>query len=147
MDQGYHTITLCGSGTPAVYQSLLNSLIYINTQSEPIGSTRTLEVTVRDSVRSSEPLLLTISIILLNDNCPIISTMNSMVNFFEGSVPLIVGSESGLLVHDDDFQFNSSIQRVLIQLNGVESFDMEGLEIYDTSTLVFARTFGKNLQI
>ena len=147
MDQGNHTITLNGSTTPAVYQSVFNSLVYSNTQSEPLGNTRSLEITVRDSVRSSEPLLITISIILLNDNCPTISTSNSMVNFSEGSAPLIVGSESGLLVHDDDFQFNSSIRRVLIQLNGVESIEMEGLDIYDTSTLVFARTFGKHLQI
>ncbi|KAI6650765.1 protocadherin Fat 4-like [Oopsacas minuta] len=149
VEQGYHTIILSGLSTPEIYQSILNTLRYINTQPEPLANERMVEITVRDSLLYSEPLLLTISISLLNDNCPIISLSKSTLNFSEGSEPLMVGSEAGLLLQDDDFQLASSINsisRVLLQLNGIES-EMEGLEINNTSTLVFTRNLDHPLTL
>ena len=142
VEDGHHTLTLSGESSSENYQSILRSLTYINTQPEPLGASRNVEIVVRDSVQLSQPLLLTIEILLLNDNCPIISFSRLMLTFTEGSVSLAVGSEAGLLVQDDDFQFNSSIQRVLMILGGFETTSLERLDINNTATLVFSRISG-----
>ena len=142
VEDGYHALTLSGISSPEIYQSILRSLTYINTQPEPSGAPRNVEIVVIDSIQLSQPLLLTIEVELRNDNCPMISLSRPMLSFSEGSVSLPVGSEAGLLLQDEDFQFNTSIQRVLIIFGGFETLALERLEINNTATLVFSRISG-----
>ena len=142
VDQGNHILNLSGSASPEIYQTILQSLTYVNIQSEPRPEVRLIEIFVRDSVTQSQSLFLSVSLSLLNDNCPIISAKSSVLGFTEGSRTLSVGLESELLIKDEDFGSNSSILRVLIGISGVESIASEYLEINDTETLFFNRITG-----
>lgn len=119
------TITISGTGSPATYESLLSSLHYFNGLSEPYPGSRMVELSVFDGVHHSNTLALNITVNVIDDNCPVITSSLSQIDFTEGDHHLDIGLGLGLMLtdsdqHDISHQIISSAQVTLLNGNSLE---------------------------
>lgn len=94
-DPSTAVLTLSGSATVGSYQSVLRSLSYRDTASEPTPGTRTVTVTVNDGEASSVPRTSTISVANINDP-PTLFLMPVGMPFMEGGTPVPLISASNI---------------------------------------------------
>jgi len=94
-DPSTAVLTLSGSATVESYQSVLRSLSYRDTASEPTPGTRTVTVTVNDGEANSVPRTSTISVANINDPPTLFLTPVSMP-FMEGGAPVPLISASNV---------------------------------------------------
>ena len=105
------TLTLSGSATAGSYQTVLRSLIYRNTATEPTPGTRTVTIAVSDGEATSSVATSLISVVNVNDP-PILSLTPTNLPFVESGPPVILTSTSNIT--DSDNQLLTSL-RVTIQ--------------------------------
>lgn len=127
------SITATGPASLSTYVQFLQSLVYENTRGEPTSGLRYIEVSPIDSSGDCRPLLLNVSIALLNDNPPIVSAARN-VSYYEGSGALAFALEAGLMVRDADNNQLFPLQSSTVTLEGVMDRGMEMLD-YDSSML------------
>uniref|UniRef100_A0A1X7V4J9 Cadherin domain-containing protein n=1 Tax=Amphimedon queenslandica TaxID=400682 RepID=A0A1X7V4J9_AMPQE len=119
------TITISGAGSPATYESLLSSLHYFNGFSEPYPGGRMVELSVFDGVHHSNTLAINITVSVIDDNCPVITSSLSQIDFTEGDHYLDIGLGLGLMLTDSDqhnisHQIISGVQVTLLNGNSLE---------------------------
>ena len=94
-------INISGEATVETYQTLLYSIYYINTASEPTPGSRTIMVTVSDGQQDTVNTL-NVNVVLLNDNMLNLSSDIARHSFIEGNTSLSIGEDSGLTIMDSD---------------------------------------------
>ena len=119
------TITISGAASPATYESLLSSLHYFNALSEPLPGDRIVELSVFDGVHHSNTLAINITVSVIDDNCPVIASSLSQIDFTEGDHSLDIGLGLGLMLtdsdqHDISHQIISGVQITPFNRNGPE---------------------------
>ena len=105
------TLTLSGSATAGSYQTILRSLVYRNTATEPTPGPRSVIVTVSDGEATSSVATSLISVVNVNDP-PILSLTPVNLPFVENGPPVTLISTSNIT--DSDNQLLASL-RVTIQ--------------------------------
>ena len=128
------TITATGPATLSAYSQFLQTLSYENSHNEPTPGLRQIQISPIDSASACTPLLLNITITLLNDNPPNISTVRTISYYDEGTGDLDFAVEAGLMVSDTDNNQIFLLQSATIVLQGVVDIGMEMLA-YDSSML------------
>ena len=66
-NQGHGTLTITGAASQAVYQTILQGIVYDNTSENPNTSGRTVRVTVNDGTNTSAASDVSISVTRVND--------------------------------------------------------------------------------
>ena len=129
------TIVATGPAALSTYEQFLQSLVYENNNTEPTAGERQIEIISIDPAGDCSPLLLRLSIVLVNDNPPILLVLSTdNITYIEGSGELSFALEAGLSISDADSNQLFPLQSSSISLVGVLDNRMETLS-YDTSTL------------
>ena len=103
-----HMIALTGSAPESYYQEILRSFAYINLADEPVAGDRTVSFQVTDNlgntsrVGESNIINITISVQLIDEYCPVISSATNRATFVEGSNSTLVGQNVVFSVTDRD---------------------------------------------
>ena len=108
--------SLTGAASTSVYSAALRTLRYSSRAVEPAAGDRRVVVTVSDGVQESSPLVITISMQLLNEHRPIITAQKTNFSFDEGSTPMQIGLSAGIRVTDEDASTDSLIHSLNISL-------------------------------
>ena len=106
------------------YESLLQSLTYINIVDEPTPGNRSISISISDGLQQDATIVIII-VISVNDNKPILQVSTPRVVYTEGDNISPVGVQTGLTVIDDDR--NAVIENVTITLSGILEPDNEFL--------------------
>jgi hypothetical protein len=129
------SIVATGPASLSVYEQFLQTLVYENNRTEPTAGERWIEIIPINPAGDCSPLLLTLSIALLNDNPPIVVLVASnIIPYIEDSGDLAFASEAGLTISDADNNELFPLQSSSVTLEGVLDTGMETLG-YDASTL------------
>ena len=129
------SIMATGPASLSLYEQFLQTLAYVNNRTEPTAGERQIEVTPINPAGDCSPLILRLSIALLNDNPPILVLITSnSIPYVEGSGDLAFASEAGLTITDADNNQLFPLQSSRVILEGVLDNGMETLG-YDTSIL------------
>ena len=126
------SINLTGNASTTVYQQILSSLTYINMLPEPVPGVRTVSIIVQDGSNYSNTLQLNISVVLVDDHCPVLETQTSSIMFTENSEPLQLGEEAGLSISDADLPPHQVLSSLLIQLTGATDGSSETISLNST---------------
>jgi Notch-like protein len=121
------TLTLSGNASEAEYQAVLSSLTYINLVAEPSPGTRSVSIQCHDAQLPSNILLLSVDVILINDNPILIEAEPQRVSFVEGDTTLPVGEAVGLRLIDLDI--NSYVVGVVVSLENPQDILRERLSV------------------
>ena len=129
------SIVVTGPANLPVYEQFLQTLAYENNRTEPTAGERQIEIAPINPAGNCSPLVLRLSIVLLNDNPPILVLVAAnSVPYIEGSGDLSFASEAGLTITDADNNQLFPLQSSSVTLEGVLDSGMETLG-YDTSML------------
>ena len=129
------SIVATGLASLSVYERFLQTLVYENNHTEPTAGERQIEIAPINPAGDCSPLLLTLSVVLLNDNPPIVVLVTSnSIPYIEGSGDLAFASEAGLTISDADNNQLFPLQSSSVTLEGVSDTGMETLG-YNASTL------------
>ena len=131
-DSASGTLLLSGSASIANYRTVLLSVRYQNVADEPSGQQRLLEVVVNDAELSSEPVIVAISFIFVND--PPVVVLDSggdfSTIFIENSPPVAIVNPRSVNVMDVDTR---TLAYLSIQLSNLLDGDLERLDYSNTS--------------
>ena len=102
-------INITGAGSIEAYRSVLSGLQFGSTAGEPMSRSRLVQIQVSDGRFTSDPLILTIAIQLINDNNPVLDLslgtdgLGYSTSFREGGIFIIIaGPDLSLTDLDDD---------------------------------------------
>ena len=139
-----HTATpslyFTGEATVSEYESLLRSLTYNNTATEPTPGARYVNLTLFDG-RHRDITAVIIIVVLVSDNPIVIQATNQRLTFTEGDGALVIGQGSLTLEDADRDPMVTSLdirlvdvldaenEFVLIDLSSISGEIVEGLEI------------------
>ena len=128
-------IVIQGNSSENSYQSILRSLQYSNSAPEPAPGQRAVEIQCRDSEFSSNIITLSITVVIRNEFCPVITVNSSILNFTEPSTTLNVGELMGLALSDEDSLRHQTLRSVRITLSNRPDSGDEFLAITNASGL------------
>lgn len=103
IDNTSQTLVLSGNGSETDYRTLLSSLTYFNRAPEPSLGTRRVLIQCLDGGLVSNTLVISIDVILTNDNPILIEAQPQHLSFIEGNTFLPVGQLVQLQLIDLDF--------------------------------------------
>ena len=112
-------LTISGPAPISTYQQLLGAIKYYNNNPEPQAGVREVNITVYDGMQGSDPVTISISIVLINDHLPLASVVNQTVVFKEQGVAVLVAM--GISIMDTDsgmFLLNSTSVKILNPQDG-----------------------------
>jgi len=126
-------LTLSGADTLAVYQQVLSSLRYNNSNADPTSGDRTIEVVVSDGTTSSAPATSTVSVVPVNDapNLDLNGTETGTgftSTFNQGDSPVSIVSPDTFITDVD----NTTIMSAIATINNLRDGASEVLAV-DTS--------------
>ena len=127
-------INITGSGSTSVYQQLLSSLTYINTLDEPTSGVRTVDLVVQDGTSMSDILQLNISVLLVDDHCPLVHTQSTSIIYRENTGSLFVGQLDSISITDADLPPHQHLSQLQVRLSG--HFDGENEVIAVNSSIL-----------
>ncbi|HEX5055039.1 MAG TPA: hypothetical protein VFX02_00935 [Gammaproteobacteria bacterium] len=112
-------LTFSGNSTAAQYKQALISVRYRNTSDNPDTAPRTLSYVARDTAGlSSTPDTTTVNITAVND-APVISAVDNVATFIEGSGPVVI--DPTVTIADlDSTQLNQATVSITTNFNGAE---------------------------
>ncbi len=116
------------------FTQFLQSLYFVNSDQEPLGSQRSISLTVNDGTNSSSPTTVVVIIELVNDEAPSVVLPSNVLTYIEnsGAVPIFI-SDPTIQDLDDNALFNLS--SATLQLGGSADLSSEQLTIDCTGTL------------
>lgn len=126
------TLQFTGQASVTEYESLLLSLTYINTASEPTSGNRSIIITLSDGIHQDMTAVIVI-VILVNDSPLTLQANVTTLTYREGDQSLAVGVLSGVMLMDADT--DSIIQSLALTLRGIREEGSEAL-VVDTSSIV-----------
>lgn len=120
-------LTITGSGTVSLYQTLLGSLVYYNLVSEPTAANRTASSWLSDGKFTSNIEMVTISVSLINDQRPVL-LLDSVRNaisfsaiFYESNAIAISISVTGMVsLTDEDSSYTRPDCDVMTLVNPLD---------------------------
>ena len=128
------TITILGDAPIQTYTTLLQTLSYSNSLSEPTQGVRTITIIPIKGTLVCTVLTATINVKLINDNPPIINLVNASIISYEEESGLLAFAEiAGLQITDEDQDF--PLQSATIMLKGVQDSNHEAL-IFNSFSLL-----------
>jgi len=119
LEEDNFTLTLVGPAPLSTFQSILQTLSYINTAEEPSIGRRRVELQIYDGDFTNEVVTVEIDIGLVNDlpvldlNGPDVVDRNIMVNYIEGAGPRLIVNSSSLIVRDNDHMTLDNVTIIL----------------------------------
>ena len=116
-------VNVTGEGSVSQYQSIISSLSYVNNVEEPIPGIRTVTVSVSDGFAESNTLVINVSVVLIDDHCPIITLLQDTLSFIEESETLNIGTEAGLFITDNDRAPHQYLSSLRITVDGLADID------------------------
>ena len=132
------TIGLRSTGAPepiATFARALQSLVYSNRQPEPNSTPRQISVIPMDPAQGCAPVIMTIYILLVNDNPPdLVLTSSPTIQYIENSGALAFAMEAGLMIVDLDHNSLFPMQSSTVILDGIMDGNNELLQ-YNMSAL------------
>jgi VCBS repeat-containing protein len=112
-------LSISGSATQAVYQSVLNGIVYNDSSDAPSTTTRTLTVVVNDGSLNSVSHTVSLSIVPVND-APVISGMDGVMTYVENAAPTVI--DASVTVSDiDSLNFYGGKLTVSFAANGIST--------------------------
>lgn len=126
------TLQFTGQASVSEYETLLLSLTYVNTASEPTSGNRSIAITLSDGVHQDMTAVIVI-VILQNDSPLTVQASETRLRYVEGDQGLAVGALSGVTLVDEDR--DAVIRRLTISLSGGLESSSESL-VVDTSSVV-----------
>lgn len=111
------------------YQGIFSTLTYTNIAEEPVPGNRTVELVVFDGELYSNMLEITITMQLVDDNCPQVNANKADLSFFEESVSLRVGEAADLTITDVDAAPHQSLSQLLIAITGDVDGEYENITV------------------
>ena len=118
--------------TLPISSQALSGVYYINNNTEPTGNPRQVSVVVDDGEHISEPQILNITIILINDQLPSVlldpPSINSTAVFYENnpiSPPILIAPNVSIIDIDSDsrnFPYHSAVIHLTNALDGTDEF-------------------------
>lgn len=138
-DSASGTLLISGSASINVYHTALLSVRYQNTADEPSGRQRLLEVVVNDGELSSEPVIVSVSFVFIND--PPVVVLDSggdfSTIFIENSSPVAIVNPRSVNVMDVD---TPTLAYLSIQLSNLLDGDLERLDYSNTTDGLIVET-------
>lgn len=132
IDTTSQLLVVSGNASEADYQAVLSSLTYFNRAAEPSPGTRTVSMQCQDAGRlASNILLLSVNVVLTNDNPLMIEAEPQRLNFIEGAATLTVGETVGLRLIDLDV--DSGITWVEVSLENPRDSVRESVSVDSVS--------------
>ena len=126
------TLRFTGRASVSEYESLLRSLTYLHTASEPTSGNRSISITLSDGLHQDMTAVIVI-VILRNDNPLTLQASVTRLTYREGDQSIPVGMQSGITLVDGDR--DALIRRLVFTLNG----SLEGgseVMVVDTSAVL-----------
>ena len=122
--------------SPENYTALLNRLMFVALAEDPYPGERRVIVTVSDGVAFATGSIV-ISLVVINEHRPVVSSIMNNLVFIENSQPLMLGSLANITVQDADSNSDGFIQSLTIELHNARDGMDERLSIdAGTSSLV-----------
>ena len=147
-----HMIAINGSAPESYYQEVLRSFAYINLANEPYAGDRIVSFQVTDDqgntnrVGVSNIINVTISIQLIDEYCPVISSAMNTATFVEGSNSTPVGQNVMFSVTDRDREPHKMLTLLEITLRDRQT--EESISVTENSVLlVNSLVIGSDLTI
>ena len=131
-------ITVTGPATDAVYMEVLATLLYINSDSEPIPGPRDVEIVCEDELFSSNELNITITVELVNEFCPVLSAAAMTFSYSEGASELAIGQLAGFSLLDSDRPPHDTLQQLQITLSNRLDYSYESITVESSSLTVLS---------
>ena len=126
-------VNLTGEALTTKYQSILSSLAYTNIADEPSTDFRVIEIAVNDGVHYSNVLAINITIIFVDDHCPIITAFyTNNLNYTEEMTALNLGQNMGLVLSDPDRPPHQTLSGMTITMNELRDGEFENLTMNAT---------------
>ena len=127
-DSSTNELTIQGPSSTANYESILQSLVYENANSDLTPGVRTVTITASDGSDTSNPVLVTITVLILNDPPQLTLVPLGTVFVEEGDPVALVVPDSAQITDSD----NQTLSSVTVQLeNALDGAD-ESISISST---------------
>ena len=119
-----HAIYITGTTSENSYQEVLNSFAYVNFADEPYAGNRTVSFQVADQqgrAGESNIINVTIRVELIDEHCPVVSSVLNIATFVEGSNSTYVGQNVVFSVSDRDREPHKMLTMLEITLMNRQS--------------------------
>ena len=130
-------LTLSGVATVAEYETVLQSLTYRNSSSDPTLGDRTIRIAVNDGQLGSTPVNRTVRVIPVND-APIVTLANTTITYTENQAALLL--DGNLNVSDSD---SSNLTSATITITNFAAGDV--LDVTIPSGVSISKTFSNGV--
>ena len=140
-------LALSGRSSSSAYQSILSSLTFFSRAREPTPGTRNVTLQCYDADFASNILELSVDVQLIDEFCPDVMSVQSSLQYIEGSGELRVGEAAGLSLTDQDRDPHNTVLGIRIALNGTSDGSMENISITDSQGLLVTVTSANLLEI
>ncbi|HEV7307043.1 peroxidase family protein [Ensifer sp.] len=130
---GELVLQLTGAATAADYQRALDAVRFSNTSDNPGTTPRTIEVTVNDGIRNSQPATATISVVAIDD--PMIANNDRVVTNWTNGNPFTIPSWA-LLANDVDPDSALAISAITQATSLAATLGPDGITVNDNGVLV-----------
>ena len=122
-----HAVFITGNASESSYQEILRSFAYLNDADEPYPGDRTVSFQVTDDqnetdrIGESNILLVTVRVELIDEYCPIVSSVLDTATFVEGSNLSYVGQNVTFTITDRDREPHKMLSMLEIRLRNVQA--------------------------
>ena len=119
-----HAIYIIGNASENSYQEVLNSFAYVNFADEPYASDRTVSFQVADQqgrAGESNIINVTVRVELIDEHCPVVSSVLNIATFLEGSNSTYIGQNVVFSVADGDREPHKMLTMLEITLTNRQS--------------------------
>ena len=123
------SLNFSGEASILHYQNIISNLTYSNIVKEPVPGNRTVGMIVFDGELYSNLLEITITVQLVDDNCPEIITNKEELSFLEETVSLKIGEVANLIIADADAPIHQALSQLVITITGIVDGDYEGIAV------------------
>lgn len=117
-----HAVFITGHASESSYQQILRSFAYINLADEPYAGNRTVSFQVTDDqnntdrIGESNIVYVTVQVELIDEYCPVVSSMLNSATFVEGSNLTYVGQNVVFSITDRDREPHKMLNMLEIRL-------------------------------
>ena len=122
-----------GEASVSAYESLLLSLTYTHTDSEPTPGNRSIQLTLSDGLQRDMTAIIVI-VVLQNDNPLSLRADSLRLTYSEGDAATPVGILSGVALMDEDR--DAMVERLVLTLNGSLERGLGEALVVDTSAVM-----------
>ena len=122
-----HAVFITGNASESSYQEILRSFAYINDADEPYAGDRTVSFQVTDDrdetdrIGESNIEHITVRVELIDEYCPIVSSVLDTATFVEGSNLSYVGQNVTFTITDRDREPHKMLSMLEVRLKNVQA--------------------------